>query len=489
MIDIEKTNDNGKLEYLRKKLANYEKRVIHRYKQYDMKYNDKMYGITIPEHIRARYRAVLGWCGKAVDSLADRLIFREFEDDNFEINEIFNMNNPDVFFDSVILSALIGSCCFVYISKGNDDIPRLQVIEANNATGIIDPITGLLKYGYAILEKDDNSNATVEALLLPEKTVIYYKDKQDEIYEHNVEYPLLVPIIHRPDAVRPFGRSRISRSAMYWQKYAKRTLERADVTAEFYSFPQKYILGMNNDAESLDTWKATITSMLQISKDEEGDKPVLGQFTTASMSPFTEQLRMAAAGFAGETGLTLDDLGFVSDNPSSSEAIKASHETLRVMARKAQRSFSSGLLNAGYLAVCLRDDYPYLRNQFYNIKVKWEPVFEPDASTLSLVGDGAIKINQAVPGYISAEVLRDLTGIKGEKQEIQADMQSVEENNGQSDKQANRIISTYEVTSLLGNYQKGVLSKENGVRLLVSMGYSNDEATRMLDETNVIQEV
>ncbi|MGP1411464.1 MAG: phage portal protein [Peptoanaerobacter stomatis] len=489
MIDIEKTNDNGKLEYLRKKLANYEKRVIHRYKQYDMKYNDKMYGITIPEHIRARYRAVLGWCGKAVDSLADRLIFREFEDDNFEINEIFNMNNPDVFFDSAILSALIGSCCFVYISKGNDDIPRLQVIEANNATGIIDPITGLLKYGYAILEKDDNGNATVEALLLPEKTIIYYKDKQDEIYEHNVEYPLLVPIIHRPDAVRPFGRSRISRSAMYWQKYAKRTLERADVTAEFYSFPQKYILGMNNDAESLDTWKATITSMLQISKDEEGDKPVLGQFTTASMSPFTEQLRMAAAGFAGETGLTLDDLGFVSDNPSSSEAIKASHETLRVMARKAQRSFSSGLLNVGYLAACLRDDYPYLRNQFYNIKVKWEPVFEPDASTLSLVGDGAIKINQAVPGYISAKVLRDLTGIKGEKQEIQADMQSVEENNGQSDKQANRIISTYEVTSLLGNYQKGVLSKENGVRLLVSMGYSNDEATRMLDETKVIQEV
>ncbi|WP_217269836.1 hypothetical protein [Finegoldia magna] len=40
------------------------------------------------------------------------------------------------------------------------------------------------------------------------------------------------------------------------------------------------------------------------------------------MSPFTEQLRTAAAGFAGESGLTLDDLGFVSDNPSSSDAIK-----------------------------------------------------------------------------------------------------------------------------------------------------------------------
>ncbi len=203
---------------------------------------------------------------------------------------------------------------------------------------------------------------------------------------------------------------------MYYQKYAKRTLERADITAEFYSFPQKYILGMESDAEAWDNWQATVASMLRIDKDSEGDKPTIGQFTTSSMSPFTEQLRTAAAGFAGETGLTLDDLGFVSDNPSSAEAIKASHETLRVMARKAQRSFSSGFLNIGYLGACLRDDYPYLRYQLYNTVAKWEPVFEADASTLSLVGDGLIKINQAVPDYMDAETIRDLTGIKGAKE-------------------------------------------------------------------------
>ena len=62
-----------------------------------------------------------------------------------------------------------------------------------------------------------------------------------------------------------------------------------------------------------------------------------GQFTAASMTPFVEQLKMAAAGFAGETGLTLDDLGFVSDNPSSVEAIKASHENLRLAGKAAQR--------------------------------------------------------------------------------------------------------------------------------------------------------
>lgn len=296
-----------------------------------------------------------------------------------------------------------------------DDEPRLQVIGAGDATGVIDPITGLLTEGYAVLERDENGAATLEAHFLPGQTNYYYKDKniEDISVSHNFSHPLLVPVIHRPDEARPFGRSRISRAGMYFQRYAKRTLERADITAEFYSFPQKYVTGLSNDAEPMESWKATVSSMLQFTKDDDGEKPTLGQFTTSSMSPFTEQLRTAAAGFAGEMGLTLDDLGFVSDNPSSVEAIKASHENLRLAGRKAQRSLGSGLLNIAYIAACLRDDFPYTRSQFINTTPTWEPLFEADANTLTLVGDGVIKINQAIPGYIDGKAVRNLTGLKG----------------------------------------------------------------------------
>lgn len=402
------------IDYLRQKLDLRRRRVLVRYKQYDAKYVDYSLGLTIPEALRSQYRATLGWCAKAVDSLADRLVFREFADDNFDLNEIFQMNNPDTLFDSAILTALIGSCSFIYISPGDDAVPRLQVVDGGDATGVIDPITGLLKEGYAVLERDDNDRPILEAYFEKGKTTYFRDDrKTPEVVKNKAPYPLLVPIIHRPDALRPFGRSRITRAAMYYQAYAKRTLERADITAEFYSFPQKYVVGLSQDSEPMETWKATVSSMLQFTKDDKGDSPKLGQFTTPSMSPFTEQLRTAAAGFAGETGLTLDDLGFVSDNPSSAEAIKASHESLRVAAKKAQRNFGSGFLNVGYLAACLRDDFAYKRSQLYLTTPKWEPTFEPDAATLSLVGDGAIKINQAIPGYFDAETLRDLTGIKG----------------------------------------------------------------------------
>lgn len=478
------------ISYLRKKLSTTSFRVELRYKQYSMKYNDEQFGITIPAQLRNQYRSILGWCTKAVDSLADRLVFREFEHDDFSVNSIFKQNNPDIFFDSVILSTLIASCCFVYISKGEDDTPRLQVIEASNATGVIDPITGLLKEGYAVLKRDENNKSILEAYFTENETIIINsKTNEQTIVKNAAGIPLLVPVIHAPDSVRPFGRSRITRSLMYYQKLAKRTLERADVTAEFYSFPQKYILGMDVDAEPLETWKATVSSMLQITVNENGDKPNVGQFTTPSMSPFTEQVRMAACLFAGETGLTLDDLGFISDNPSSVEAIKASHENLRLAGRKAQRSIGSGLLNVAYVACCLRDDFKYNRGRFIDTTPKWEPLFEADANMLTLIGDGVIKLNQALPGYIDSNVIRDLTGIKGDMN-AKPKIEEVEKKSTKSeDKQNNRIISTYEITSLISNYQKGVLSKENGILLLTSTGMSKQEAEAMINKTEVLEQV
>ncbi|MCD3438437.1 hypothetical protein KUF93_11250, partial [Streptococcus equi subsp. zooepidemicus] len=53
------------------------------------------------------------------------------------------------------------------------------------------------------------------------------------------------------------------------------------------------------------------------------------------------------------------------------------------------------------------------RSQFVNTLPKWEPLFEADASGLTLIGDGIIKLNRAIPGLIDSEVVRDLTGIKG----------------------------------------------------------------------------
>ena len=404
------------IEKLRKKLKAKRNRGLLRYEYYEEKQRARDLGISTPEGLEW-FNCVNGWCTKAVDGLADRLQFDQFENDNFMFKEMFDQNNPDIFFDDAILSALITSCSFVYISKGaGEGRVRFQIIDGTNATGVLDDFTKLLVEGYAVLDRDDKGNPISEAYFTPGKTEVYTKGSDEVAIEtFKCNYCALVPIIYKPDARRPFGHSRISRACMEYSKAAMRTLKRTEISAEFYSFPQKYATGLSQDAELMDSWKATMSAMLTFTKDEDGERPTLGQFQQGSMAPHVEELKSIASMFAGETGLTLDDLGFVTSNPSSAEAIKAAHEGLRLIAAKAQRCFAVGFKNVGYVGACLRDDQAYTREEIFETRVAWRPVFEPDAATLSLIGDGVLKLNQAMQNgndYINEDRMRRLTGIE-----------------------------------------------------------------------------
>lgn len=414
------------VEYLRHKLHEKEHRVRLRYRYYEMKENTRDRGLLIPPWMKGMYRSVVGWNTKSVDYLADRLLFEGFDENVFNTNAIFAMNNRSIFFDSAIREALIASCSFVHITHGEDNerIPRLSVLTAKDATGVIDEFTGMLREGYAVLDRDKDGYPIIEAYFTPDGTQYFEDGKPTYIEENPTGYPLLIPVVYRPSSERPFGHSRITRVGMYLQQFAQNTMERAEVSAEFYSFPQKYITGLDPDADPLDTWRASMSAFLRFDKDEDGDHPILGQFQQQSMSPYTEQLKMAASMFAGDSGLTLDDLGFVTDNPSSAEAIKASHESLRLIVRNAQSSFTNAFRNVGFVSAELRDNQRYLRSLIEEMRPIWMPAFEPDASALSVIGDGAIKINQAIPGYFNRDNLRELTGLEPSED---SDLVSVEE--------------------------------------------------------------
>lgn len=402
------------IEYLKNKLTMKKLRVKLRYSYYEQKNTAVDFGIFTPEKLRD-FHMINGWCTKAVDTLADRLSFYKWQEDNFDIEEIFNMNNPDILYDSAMLSALISSCSFVVITPNTEDIiPLLQVVDGSRATGIVDDATGMLQEGYAELEEDVNGEVTQFAYFTKEQTVYYEVVKGNPIQTYRVKnpapYPLLVPVIYRPDAKRPFGHSRISRTCMNVAAGAMRTVKRSEIAAEYYSFPQKYLLGLDPEV-AIDKERASASSMFTVSQGEDGGELKIGQFNAASPQPYYEQLKMMASLFAAETGLTLDDLGFVTSNPQSADAIKASHENLRLTARKAQRTFGRCFLNVGYLAACVRDKYPYKREQLYLTHASWNPIFEPDASQLGVLGDAILKVNQAQPGYLDEEKMHNLLGM------------------------------------------------------------------------------
>ena len=157
------------MQYLKRKLNSKKARVLTRYRYYEMKNSANDLSDIIPDRLKW-LSAVLGWCAKSVDTLADRLAFDAFANDEFYFNEIFRLNNADILFDSAVLSSLISSCSFIYIGKDGDGYPFLQVIDGSNATGSIDPVTDLLTEGYAVLEKDEFDKPILEAHFKPYQT-------------------------------------------------------------------------------------------------------------------------------------------------------------------------------------------------------------------------------------------------------------------------------------------------------------------------------
>lgn len=346
---------------------------------------------VIPDRDKFVYNAKLDWCTEAVDKLANRLSFEGFENDNYMMWDIYRMNNKDVLFDSAIRSALISACCFIYISADEDGEPRLQVIDGANATGEIDPQTLLLKEGYAILDSDENGKPILEAYFTKDETVFFEKNKAPYSIPNPTGYPLLVPVIYRPDAKRPFGQSRISKAMMDVMDKARFCITRAEVTSEFGTVPQKYMLGLSPDAE-FDSLANTYKTFLAIDKDVDGDKPTVGQFQQASSSGHLHQFETYKSEFKEAAGL---------DTP----------ENLEQLAVKAQEIFGIGFLNAGLVARCLADETHYKRSLIFETEPLWKPVYRMDNAAINAFGDGVIKINQAIPDALDAKAVHRMTGL------------------------------------------------------------------------------
>lgn len=399
------------IQFLKDRLTKKRIRIRTRYLYYEMKNETFDFGISSPPELRW-WNSCVGWCAKGVDALADRLDFYGFKDDVFGLNEIYSANNKDVLFPSGILGALIAACSFIYVSEDETGFPRLEIVNADDATGIINPSTGLLNEGYAVLERNAAKQPVMEAYFTHEGTYYYQNGKLVDAREYRIKEPLLVPLIFKPDAKRPFGHSRISRACMSYVSSAIRTIKRSEISAEFFSFPQKWVTGVDADAEKIDKWSAAMSALMKFTLNEDGQDHVkLGQFSQQSMTPHVDQFKMFASLFAGEVGLTLDDLGFPQSNPSSYDAIKASHENLRLTAKAAHKSFNVGILNAGYLAACIRDNYDYTRQQITVTTPMWLPPFQADVSMLGSIGDAIQKINSSLPDYLTEEKILEMTGI------------------------------------------------------------------------------
>ena len=388
-----------------------------KYRYYNGKNHLKDFGISIPPQL-LNVETVVGWPQKAVDAMAVRSRFDGFTATDAEVqsllDDITNRSRLRVKYRQAVQSELIHSCCFATVGVDEDGEPHIDLHSAETAAARWDVAKGRIAYGMAIEAVDKDGRPTL-VKLYAEDAVVDVSLHGDTVTGWKAEpitmgRPTMEAFTYRPTFRRPFGQSRITRAVMSITDSAVREALRTEISAEFFTSPQKYLLGADRDALNGKTkWEAYIGNIFAVSRDANGDLPQFGQLAQGSMQPHTDYMRSLAARFSGETNIPISTLGVIHDQPASAEAIYAaneglvidvedlndgSRETLRTLALMAMAAKLDIPLNA--LEARYRDFTPNFRN--------------PAMPSIVSQTDAMVKVASVVPGFAGTDVFFEQLG-------------------------------------------------------------------------------
>jgi hypothetical protein len=373
---------------------------------YDGKKRLDRYGISIPPQMRD-LETVIGWPAKTCDILASRLHLGGFvipgqSSSDTGIEDIFAANAMSVEIPQAFVSTFIHGVSFVAVTGGDTSVGEpevlIQTMPATEATGLWDGRRRRLAAALWMPVFDARNRKPQTAVLYLEDQVITLSKEYGgkwlaERAFHSLGRVPVVPLRYRPRMGRPFGMSRISRAVISLTDQAVRTMLRTEVSAEFYSSPQRYMLGADESAfqgpngEARTQWETIIGRMLVIGRDGEGEVPQVGQFAQMSMQPHAEHLKSIAMMFAGETAIPPSNLGIIHDNPASAEAIDAAWADMVGVAELCQVELGSGLTEVAQLAVMTRDSLSSVPDELLRLRPKFRDASTPtkQAQTQSTV--------------------------------------------------------------------------------------------------------
>lgn len=387
-------------------LSVHEGNVQTKYEYYNADNGVHDFGISTPGRM-VNSRPGIGWAGRAVNTLSDRVIFDGFANDTFGINEYFENIGAHSVISKAKNDAFIAGCAFIAVADDINVDGRKVLIPftAMEATGEVDQTTGLLKYGLAVTKwgKTRSSTKRIAGIMFdpvdymvftPNFTAIFVSRTITEVIPNETGRCLLHPITHRASADRPLGKSRLSNTVRRIIQEVARLKRREEIAEEFYALPQRYINGLAEGAEKDSNLDSAIGKLWAITKDEDGDKPDIGQLQQMSIEGFIGAKKDKARDFCAETGLTLRNLGYETGNPSSPESLAAMSDDLLLEAQNAQIEMGEQIKQ---LAITLRMSAD--RNQTVPDALKaltpaWRPIFQVD---IGAAGDAVFKLFQTMP--------------------------------------------------------------------------------------------
>jgi hypothetical protein len=478
-----------------------------RERYYNGKNRLKDLGISIPPSLK-KVETVIGWPAKAVDALAARSIFDGFVSPSSqyadEVTDLFQQNDFALLYGQSTVDELVHSCSFITLTGGGSGEPRVLLTShsAQSATGLWDSRRKRLRCGLTITQGDSKGQPTVMNLYADTAVITITYDGyhwRSQRLPHNLGIAPIEVLAFRPSTRRPFGKSRISRAVMSITDSAVRAALRSEVAAEFYTTPQKYLLGVDSEVqEKLNKWEAYVGNIFTATSNAEGDNPQFGQLAQMTMQPHIEYMRSLAARFAGETSIPVSSLGIIHDNPSSAEAIYAAREDLIIECQELNRSNGRALRNLGLMAASvlaghpvdrLSDDERAIAPRFRNPALP-SPVSQSDAivkqvAAIPWIAETRVALEEL--GYTDEQITRMLSDKRRSTALDTVKQMSVTEKEAtptQAEVQGKALkgAQTQSLIAIMAQYAAGSLSLGQAVGLVsAAIGIPKEEARAILE--------
>jgi hypothetical protein len=299
----------------------------------------------------------------------------------------------------------------------------ISAFSAETASAIWDPRKKRIRCGLVVSDVDQSEGSIAritEYVMFTETTVIRIGCLKSGAWvstraDHSMGRPPMEPFVYGRSNDRPFGQSRISRAVMSITDRAMRAVLRSEVSAEFFTTPQRWIMGAP-DGLFLENskWEAYIGNIFALNRDEDGETPTTGQFPQMSMEPHLNHMRQLAAEFAGETNIPVAYLGVIHDNPASAEAMFAASEELIIEANNLNAANSESLRNIGLMAQAILSNVAFdaLTDEQKNIQAKFRNPARPSVVSSS---DAMVKQVAAIPWIAETQVALEELGYTNEQ--------------------------------------------------------------------------
>lgn len=380
---------------------------------------------NIPANVHVEMQC--DWPRKAVTSVSERARLDCFT---------FSGNEPDPVMEGIVRdNDLVGSfnrhvsseltqgCMFGTVNgAGRRGAAAVRFHTAETAAGIWDVANSRLASGFVVADSkrtpwSETKPVPVQLNMHVPGAIIVVKQRDcgrwtAERTATPLDRPLMELFAFRPTGIKPFGQTRITKTVRNISDEVVRTLQSMAISAAFYAHPQKYLMGLTDrqyDEMVGSKWKYTIESMILGTRDDDGNAPAFGQLPAVSPQPYIEIIRSYAALFSGATGVPLNSLGIVQDNPSSAEAIAAAREDICIAAQDLIESNSASLRNVALMAMAVAEDktVEQLTDRQKTVMAHFK---DPSMPSIVSQADAMVKVAAADPSFAGSSVFYEQLG-------------------------------------------------------------------------------